>query len=288
MIARKILLVIVMFFLSACTAPGTNMNVQKSIVAANTTEGKLLKTQVIPINGKLLANADSNLLNKDIGNYNYQYLVGPTDILNIIVWNHPELTVEKNQSSDLLTYNLSEGEKNSFAVPAEPTGFSVSTNGNIYFPLIGEVKVSGFTTTEISQILSSKLLRYIRNPQINVSVAKYNSQLISVMGEVMQPCLRPITDRPLTILDGINYAGGINPTSGDSSHIYVFRGNLANLKVYWLNAQSPEALVFAQHFRLAANDIIYVPPVGISSWNRVVSQILPTIQAVWFTRDTFK
>ena len=50
-----------------------------------------------------------------------------------------------------------------------------------------------------------------------------------------------------------------------------------------MNAKSPQDLVLAQNFRLAANDIIYVPPVGIVSWNRVMSMILPTVQTVWMT-----
>jgi polysaccharide export outer membrane protein len=129
-----------------------------------------------------------------------------------------------------------------------------------------------------------KLSKYIRHPKVSVQVAAFNSQRAHVLGEVMQPGLRPLTDRPLTILDAISLCGGINVTTADVSHIYVIRSvDLQNISVYRLNSQSPQNLLVAEHFRLANNDVIYVPPAGIVSWNRVINQILPSLQTVWYT-----
>ena len=55
--------------------------------------------------------------------------------------------------------------------------------------------------------------------------------------------------------------------------------------MYRLDASSAEAMLLATHFQLEPRDVVYIAPTGLTNWNRVVSQILPTIQGIWQTFD---
>lgn len=270
-------------FLGGCAVPGTYMagNVYNKAL-----EDHLLRATLIPV--------DSNSVQKG---YlceelcpNYQYHIGPYDQLNIVVWNHPEMALPSSSTSTMLLNNTYTSLRTTggdasplFAqTNAQLSGIFVDTRGNIVFPLIGDVQVAGLTTYQAKNLLSQKLSDYIRQPKVSVQVMAFNSQRVNVVGEVVTPGSRALTDRPMTILDAINLSGGINNMFADTAHIYVFRGGVdKNVKVYWLKANSPQSLLLAERFHLANNDIVFVSTAGVASWNKVVSQILPTVQTVW-------
>lgn len=89
----------------------------------------------------------------------YQYRVGPGDVLNITVWDHPELTTPAG----------------SYRSAAE-SGSQVHANGTIFYPYVGSIYVSGLTVSQIRNKLTKKLANYISEPQIEVSVATYQSK----------------------------------------------------------------------------------------------------------------
>lgn len=280
---RKIFIVAIMALLVGCSVPGTYMS-SGTVTRNSNVKGQLLNSAIIPI--------DNNLLNspcyRDNFNTHYQYRVGNFDILSIVVWDHPELTLP-TQAQAIAESSVALGlgtQPNSSITAAnmnpQASGVPVNAQGEIVFPLIGKVKVTGYTVPQIQARLTTKLAEYIRNPKVSVQVAAYNSQRVNVIGEVVQPGVRPITDRPLTILDAISTSGGINPSTADAKNIFVIRNNnYQSITVYWLNAKTPQTLLLAENFRLANNDIVYVSPAGLSSWNRIVSQILPTVQTLW-------
>ena len=77
------------------------------------------------------------------------YRLGPGDIISIIVWDHPELTIPAG----------------SFRT-AEQAGTVVNQDGTIYFPYVGVVKVIGKTTSEVRDNLSAKLAKFIEKVQL--------------------------------------------------------------------------------------------------------------------------
>lgn len=277
---RKIfgLIFALILVLTGCTIPGTYMpgNVYTSSI-----RDKLLKSSFVPVT---TASVQKGYLRSEISD-NYQYHIGPYDMLNVIVWNHPELALPSTQASYSALSSALTASPMFTQTNSQLSGIFVDTKGDINFPLIDNVNVAGLTTDQARDKIKQRLSNYIRRPQVSLQVIAFNSQRVIVIGEVTQPGLKPLTDRPLTILDAINLCGGINQASADAAHIYVIRGGIEQktVTVYWLSANSPQSLLLAEHFKLVANDIVYVSPAGIATWNRVVSQILPTVQTVWNT-----
>ena len=168
----------------------------------------------------------------------YEYEVGPQDVLNIIVWDHPELTIPTG------------GQR-----PAEEDGHRVSSNGTIFYPYVGVVEVSGKTTQQVRKILTKRLSKYIRKPQLDVRVVGFNSQKVQVAGAVDRPDSYPITDVPLMLSDVVNTAGGNNERSDIQTVILTRNGvnthhNLIE-RYYRGNA--------AEDILLQNDDIVYVP-----------------------------
>ncbi|MGB5734778.1 MAG: polysaccharide export protein [Thiohalocapsa sp.] len=166
------------------------------------------------------------------------YRLGPGDVINVIVWDHPELTMPA-------------GEFRS----AEQSGTVVSEDGTIYFPYAGVIKVAGLTTGQVRNILTQKLSSTIENVQLEVRVAAYRSQRVYVVGEVTRPGIVPITDVPMTMVEAVNQAGGFTDQA-DRSTVTLTRGDETRpvdlLALYEQGDTSQNAM-------LRSGDIVSVP-----------------------------
>lgn len=101
---------------------------------------------------------------------------------------------------------------------AELSGmFRVATDGTVDYPLAGRIHVAGLRTGEIQQLLVSKLKdRYLKEPQVIVTVKDRNSQKISVLGQVAKP--GQVGYYPnMTIVDAIASAGGFTGIAAKNS-----------------------------------------------------------------------
>ncbi|PXX95640.1 polysaccharide export protein Wza [Halomonas sp. LBP4] len=139
----------------------------------------------------------SESLRGDIGAYDYR--IGKGDVLSIIVYDHPELTIPAG------------GERS-----AAESGNIVHTDGTIFYPYVGRLEVLGLTVAEVRDIIAQRLEPYVAMPQVEVRVAEFNSQKVNVTGAVAEPGPMPIRNVPLTVLDAINLAGG--PTEEANWH----------------------------------------------------------------------
>jgi polysaccharide export outer membrane protein len=108
---------------------------------------------------------------------------------------------------------------------------------------------------------------------------------VFVLGEVLRPLTQTLRNGRLTLNEALGEAGGVNPNSGDPRQIYVVRTvNPDQPEIYHLDAKSPMAYALAEGFELQARDVVYVDPVPLVRWNRVISLVLPSAQAVTTTR----
>ena len=90
---------------------------------------------------------------------------------------------------------------------------TVQTNGSISLPLLGEIQVAGLTIAEVRRKITNLLEKdYLVNPQVEVKVRDYNSQYVSVVGEMNSPGRKPLRGRT-RLIDILTEAGGFKPTA---------------------------------------------------------------------------
>ncbi|WP_423382533.1 polysaccharide biosynthesis/export family protein [Burkholderia sp. LMG 32019] len=141
------------------------------------------------------------------------YVIGPGDVLNIVVWDHPELNLPTAQ-----TTNGDNIGTNSVAA-----GYTVDASGNVQFAYAGLVHVAGLTEAEARAALTRRLGEYVRKPQIALRIQAYRSKRVYLDGEVRTPGLQIVNDMPMTLPEAIDRAGGFT-TGADRSQVSVTRG----------------------------------------------------------------
>lgn len=166
------------------------------------------------------------------------YLIGSGDLLNVIVFDHPELMLPSGPAGAVTD-----------------TGYSVQSDGTFNFPFIGQVTARGRSTESVRADIAQRLAEFIPSPQVEVRVAAYNSQRVVVAGEVKSPTSQPISLVPVTLITAINAAGGLTETA-DTRAVSVQR----NGKVYNIDlAGFLNAGLEQNNPVLRAGDVVTVP-----------------------------
>jgi polysaccharide biosynthesis/export protein len=298
--------------------------------------------------------ADRQVAQQLLGAAPSGYVVGPGDVLQITVWDHPEIAL------GLGSQPATEPR------PADPPpGIVVDDAGDIQFPYVGRLRVGGLSPGVIQARLTQRLAAYFVSPQVTVRMASYRSKEIFVDGEVHSPGVQQINDVPMTLMDAISRAGGftsdadegrvlltrggeryvvslsglvaagydpsslylrnrdllrvptrsengiyvmgevvkpvtaipepdgnltladalsqagsLNVATSDPRQLYVVRKESGGAPlVFHLDARSPVAMVMANRFALRPGDVVYVGPTDLTVVYRVLSQLLPAIDA---------
>lgn len=167
----------------------------------------------------------------------YTYLVAPSDVLQVTVWNHPELNNPGGQITN------------------ETAGRTVGADGFFYYPYIGKVKAAGRTVDAIRSEMAGRLATYLTEPQIDVSVLKYRGRKAYVVGQVEKPGPVPITDEPLFLTSLITQAGGLQNEADLAGVLLNRNGVLHPLNLYALYYKGD----MSQNLLLQEGDIVNVP-----------------------------
>jgi polysaccharide export outer membrane protein len=160
-----------------------------------------------------------------------EYVLGEADVLRINVWKEPEIS---------------------------QNNISIQPDGRISMPLIGLVHVSGMTISQVEEMLSTKLKRFIDKPQVAVTVVEVRSKSVYLTGEVARPGVYSLLSAT-NVAQLVVRAGGLTPFARRGS-VLVLRntnGTQEKLKINLakvLRGEAPE-----QNIELLPADIVVVP-----------------------------
>ena len=140
-----------------------------------------------------------------------EYRIGPLDMVQVVVLEHPELTSPMGQY--------------------QPAGQKVTTDGKLFYPYAGELQAAGLTAQELRAEITKRLSDKILNdPQVDVRVTGYNSLKAFVTGAVNRPGHVSFDEKPMTLPLLLSAAGGFHENA-DPAKVQIRRGD----KIYDIN-----------------------------------------------------
>lgn len=188
----------------------------------------------------------------DAGREEYQVAIG--DILEVFVWQQPDL------SRDVV----------------------IRPDGRMSFPLVGDVEALGQTLTDLDRELTERLKAYVKYPDVSLALKRFGGTKTIVLGEVGRPGIYVPTGAGRA-LDVIAMAGGFGPDA-NSNNVILVRGGLHDPQLARLNLHN--ALTggqFAENVLLQPNDILYIAPEGkglLASMRDIMNDIDPLLANV--------
>jgi polysaccharide biosynthesis/export protein len=180
------------------------------------------------------------------------YQLSPGDLIEILVWKEIELSRQVR----------------------------IRPDGKFSYPLVGTIAAAGMTIDQLQAKLREELLKFIRYPEVTVSVLESTSNKIYVLGEVYYPGVysyKGSTD----VISAIALAGDFLPTAKRES-VLVISGNMTDKpKVRRVNVfRSFRHGSAGTEFMLRPNDVVYVPKTFIADWNKTVNDLQPTLNSL--------
>jgi polysaccharide export outer membrane protein len=158
--------------------------------------------------------------------------IGPGDLLNISVFDTPELAAQVR----------------------------VNSAGNVTFPPVGEVHLAGLTPEGAAELIRKTLVSgdFVKQPQVSVFVQEYASQAVYVTGEVGHPGVYPLLGS-YRLLDILSAAGGVTSQGGYDISI-THANDPDHPQSVRLNKQNPDT---TNNPSMRPGDTVYVPQAGV-------------------------
>ncbi|WP_444313237.1 polysaccharide biosynthesis/export family protein [Megasphaera sp.] len=190
-----------------------------------------------------------------------EYYMRPGDELNIVV----------TQQQDL-------GNSSTNQSP-----FVVRPDGNVSFPLVGEIHAEGMTVSQFTDVLQQGLARYIVDPDVSVNISKLGRVRVYVFGEVRKPGAVEL-EKGHTVIDAIGAAQG-------------FTRDTAKKKIFLIHQDQPKSLIpinlnnmlktgdMSQNVTLREGDILYLTKNHRIDFARDIAPIFSSIYIITEAKD---
>ena len=133
----------------------------------------------------------------------------------------------------------------------------IRRDGKITLPLVGEVQAAGTTTEALQQDLVKLYAPQLSSKEVLVTLTS-SSFPVFVTGSVIRPG-KIVSDHPITALDAIMEAGGVDYTKANLKAVRVLRHNGDRVENYTLNLKLILEGKDSKPFYLQPSDIVFVP-----------------------------
>jgi polysaccharide export outer membrane protein len=158
------------------------------------------------------------------------YVIGPEDVLNIVIWREKDLSAE----------------------------VMVRPDGKVSLPLVNDVQAAGLSPEQFRQQLTAATAKFVAEPAVTVIVRAIHSRKVYIMGEVRSPGPYPLPG-PTTVLQLIAQAGGLSEfaDAGDIGVVRTENGRAVRLKFNYNEVARGRKI--EQNVLLKPGDTVIVP-----------------------------
>ena len=166
----------------------------------------------------------------------------------------------------------------------ETSAYTIDSEGNIDFPVLGKLHVAGLTKQEVATLVKQRLVEsdQVKNPVVTVEFANL---AFSVLGEVNHAGKYPITRNRTTLLDAISMAGDLTIT-GLRDSVYVIREADGKRLAYSVDLRSKDVFTSPVYY-VKQNDVIYVRPNAMRAGQSTINENTFSSVGFWMSLGSF-
>jgi len=236
---------IILLFLQSCaTLPGINQDLKGresnslnkigysindvgiEIVEINS----LSENEFDVLNNKIVEELDFKVKKfDDIYNYNYEYILGPADIISLNLTDTDDLD----------------------------NSYEIDPDGMIDLPFIGKLKITDYTVVEAQNFIKQVISDFYKNPDLQINIEEYNSSKVYIVGAVRNQITINLDQKPIRLIEAAIQAN-FNPNAADK--VLGTKGFLRrNNEVYKINLNNTfTSLDDRENFYLRKDDVIFI------------------------------
>jgi polysaccharide export outer membrane protein len=139
--------------------------------------------------------------------------------------------------------------------------YTVNSDGNIEFPVVGLVPVRGLTAEQAKTVLEGKIGEYLKETTVVVKLVNFK---VAVLGEINRPGEFTLYQEKVNVFEALSLAGDMTEFS-NRKKVALIRQEAGGSRVHYIDLTSVNVLS-SPYYYLQPNDIIYISPLGYKRW----------------------
>ncbi|MCX8489932.1 MAG: polysaccharide export protein [Cyclobacteriaceae bacterium] len=197
----------------------------------------------------------------------FQYRIQPNDILSI--------RFESLTAKDFDFFNSGQSMAGSnIPIQVNPllVGELVDESGFVFYPVVGKVKVAGYTVFEVQERLRLLAVQYVDSPVVKVRLLNFRS---TILGEVNREGAIVFNNNRVTMLEAIGLSGGFTDLA-DKANVKLIRQKGSSVEIVYVNLLD-ENFINSPYYYIYQNDVLIVPALKQRPYRKYFGQNLALI-----------